>query len=107
LIFAKYLHITCNNIIFTALIYFKSNKYMKDSKGVNQEVGKMTLADYYDNLPRQTSPKSDFVREVAKRCDISEATVRWWLRGQFRPSRKEFYRVLSEMTGISEENLFA
>lgn len=80
---------------------------MEDSKGGCLEVGKMTLMDYYNSLPKQTSPKSDFIREVAQRCDISEATVRWWLRGQFKPSRKEFYRILSEMTGIPEDNLFA
>lgn len=68
---------------------------------------KMTLIDYYNGLPKQTSPKSDFITEVAQMCDVSEATVRFWVYNKFRPSRKEFLAVLSEKTGIPEEELFA
>ena len=65
-----------------------------------------TLRQYYDDLPAPTSPKANFIREVAKKCEISEATVRFWVYDKFRPSRKSFYKVLSEMTGISESDLF-
>jgi len=71
-----------------------------------QKSNKMTLEDYYNSLPKQTSPKSDFIREVAERCDLSEQTVRFWIYKKFKPSRKEFYRVLTEMTNIPEEDLF-
>lgn len=66
----------------------------------------MTLKGYYDSLPKATHPKSDFLRSVAKRCDVSVCTVRNWTRYGFRPNRKEHIRVLSEITGIPVENLW-
>ena len=65
-----------------------------------------TLKTYYDDLPVQTSPKTDFIRDIANRCQTSEQTVRFWIYDKFRPSRKEFYHVLSETTGIPEADLF-
>ena len=65
-----------------------------------------TLRQYYDDLPAQTSPKTDFIREVAKECETSEQTVRFWVYDKFRPSRKTFYHVLSKITGIPEDDLF-
>lgn len=65
-----------------------------------------TLRTYYDELPAQTSPKTDFIREVADKCQTSEQTVRFWVYDKFRPSRKEFYTILSEATGIPEPDLF-
>ena len=68
---------------------------------------KMNFLDYYNRMSdRRPSPKADFIKKVADRCQISEATVRWWTRGIFKPSRPEFYRILSEMTGIPQEDLF-
>lgn len=64
------------------------------------------LKEYYENLPAQTSPKTDFVNEVAEKCEVNPATVRFWIRGLFKPSRREFYKKLSEITGIPEESLF-
>lgn len=71
-----------------------------------EEIKKKTLKFYYDSLPKQTSPKSDFIREVAERCKLSEQTVRFWIYDKFKPSREEFYEVLSEMTGIPKDDLF-
>jgi hypothetical protein len=65
-----------------------------------------TLKTYYDDLPAQTSPKTDFIRDIANKCQTSEQTVRFWIYDKFRPSRKEFYHVLSEATGIPEADLF-
>jgi hypothetical protein len=79
---------------------------MENEKENCQKGNKMTLKDYYNALPPKTCPKTDFVKTVATQCDVSQATVRWWLRGTMRPSRKEFYRVLSDVTGIPQENLF-
>jgi len=66
-----------------------------------------TLKDYYNGLPSQTSPKADFVNKAAELCEVSPQTIRLWIRGLFKPSRKEFYRKLSELTGIPENDLFA
>jgi len=65
-----------------------------------------TLKDYYNGLPSQTSPKKDFIDKVAEECEVSPQTVRLWIRGYFKPSRREFYRKLSELTGIPENELF-
>lgn len=66
-----------------------------------------TLKEYYNSLPERTSPKTEFVNAVAEKCEVSPQTVRFWIRGLFKPSRKEFYKALSQMTGIPEENLFS
>jgi hypothetical protein len=44
--------------------------------------------------------------KIAKECEVSPQTVRLWIRGVFKPSRREFYRKLSELTGIPESDLF-
>lgn len=59
------------------------------------ERNKMTLGGYYKSLPGKICPKTDFVNTVAARCDVSTQTVRLWIEGLFKPSRKEFYRELS------------
>ena len=72
-----------------------------------QEKGKIiTLRGYYKNLPEATHPKTDFLRAIAKRCDVTETTVRNWVRYGFKPNNSEHIQVLSEMTGIPVENLW-
>lgn len=66
----------------------------------------MTLKEYYNQIPEQPAPKSDFVRKVAEKLEVSEATVRTWLTGRNKPSHPSFYRGLSEITGIPEDELF-
>lgn len=66
--------------------------------------GKMTLMDYYQSIPKY--PKQDFIKEICKRCDVNENTVRNWLAGRNLPQKASYLRTLSEMTGIPEENLF-
>lgn len=66
----------------------------------------MTLAEYYDQLPPRTSPKSDFVREIMATCGVENVTVRQWVKGKSAPSKEEHRRILSKVTGIPEEELF-
>lgn len=66
----------------------------------------MTLKDYYDSLKRPVPPKKDFVRRVSERCGVDLETVRVWISGKSKPSKQEYYEVLSEETGISIEMLF-
>jgi hypothetical protein len=66
----------------------------------------MTLKEFYNNIPGQPSPKSDFVRKVAAKLEVSEATVRLWVTGKYKPRHPSFYRGLSELTGIPENELF-
>ena len=48
----------------------------------------MTLNDYYCTLPERTweAPKTIFVRNVARKCGVSETTVRSWIGGHTMPS---------------------
>ena len=76
------------------------------TNSLNEKGKIITLKDYYSNLPEATHPKTDFLRAIAKRCDVSETTVRNWVRFGFKPNNKEHIIVLSEITGIAPENLW-
>lgn len=69
---------------------------------------KLTLADYYDTLPTATtmSPKSDFVKQVAKECNVSINTVRNWILNDMKPSNPAHIEVLSRITKINETELW-
>lgn len=66
----------------------------------------MTLQEFYRSIPEPTAPKSEWVSMVAEKLEVSEATVRGWVNGRFKPSHPSFYRGLSEITGIKEDELF-
>lgn len=66
----------------------------------------MNLQEYYKNIPEKSAPKSEFITKVAKQLEVSEATVRGWVNGRFKPSHPSFMRGLSEITGIPEDQLF-
>ena len=66
----------------------------------------MTLAEFYDNLPPRTSPKSDFVREIMASCHVEHVTVRQWVKGKSSPSNPEHRKLLAKVTGVPEEELF-
>lgn len=68
--------------------------------------GIITLKGYYKSLPEPTYPKKVFVSEVARRCNVSEATVKNWIMYGFRPDNPEHVKILSEVSGIPEENLW-
>jgi len=66
----------------------------------------MTLKEFYNSIPEQTAPKTDFITKVAKELDVSEQTVRLWSYGRTKPRSPEHLRKLSEITGIPEDELF-
>ena len=66
----------------------------------------MTLKGYYKKLPKASYPKTEFIRSIAKKCNVSEATVRNWIIYGFKPTNKSHIQVLSEETGIPTENLW-
>lgn len=67
---------------------------------------RFTLTEYYRKLPVSYSPKTQFIKRVAERCETAEQTVRLWVKGRTRPSDTKFLEILEEETGISRENLF-
>jgi hypothetical protein len=66
----------------------------------------MSLTSFYLNLPERSAPKSDFVRKIARRCNVGEPTVRMWVKGKSKPSNSEHINILSEETGLKASELF-
>lgn len=79
---------------------------MQSSKTFEEQSRKITLKGYYLGLPSIYAPKTKFITEVARRCRVSEQTVRNWILYNMRPQQEIHYRILSEMTGIKEEDLW-
>lgn len=51
----------------------------------SEEKAKMTLLDYYENLPKSSYPKKDFIQRIMSECDVSFTTARNWTKGHTRP----------------------
>lgn len=67
----------------------------------------VTLSDYYEALPKPTSPKTEFVKMIAEATGKEEATVRLWFKNKTKPNDPKDLEILSQKTGIAIENLFA
>ena len=76
------------------------------TSSLGNKAHEMTLKGYYLSLPAPTYPKKDLVKELAQRCSVTEATVRNWIMYGFRPDNAEHVRIISEVTGIPEDNLW-
>ena len=63
------------------------------------------LKNYYDGLPSHSAPKTEFMKEVSERCNVSINMVRRWINGA-RPSKQEHRDVLAELSSIPAEELF-
>nr|DAO97238.1 MAG TPA: MerR family regulatory protein [Caudoviricetes sp.] len=82
---------------------------MKDtrmSKDFNENPPTMTLKGYYQSLPLRNAPRYDFLMEVARRCKVTEQTVRNWVLYGVKPQQRVHIEILSELTGIQEEDLW-
>lgn len=66
----------------------------------------MTLKGYYLNLPDATYPKTAFINEVMKRTGVSFTTARNWVIYGMKPNKPEHVSILSEITGISPDDLW-
>jgi hypothetical protein len=72
----------------------------------NEKDGKLSLMGYYYGLPDPSNPKVDFKLEVMSKCKITEGTFFNWISGRTRPSDPKHLAILSEITGIKEEDLW-
>ncbi|MCI2145802.1 MAG: hypothetical protein LKK08_06095 [Bacteroidales bacterium] len=50
--------------------------------------------------------KYELARRIADRCGVSLNTACYWMRGNGKPGKETYYKVLAEETGIPEEDLF-
>lgn len=90
-------------------IIYNTTKIMKDKLKTSEiyaEGSQMTLKGYYQNLPDSTHPKTEFINEIAKKTGVSSTAVRNWIMYGMKPNKPEHISVLSEITGISPENLW-
>lgn len=66
----------------------------------------MTLKDYYENLPKATYPKKNFLAQVMNECDVSFTTANNWMKGHTKPVKESQILALSRITGIPKEELW-
>ena len=66
----------------------------------------MTLKGYYSALSRQKTPLQSFVEAVSERCEVSTQTVRNWCLYGIKPQSYAHVKVLEELTGLSEAQLW-
>lgn len=82
---------------------------MKSSEKTNslgENLQKITLQGYYENLENATYPKTEFVNRVAFRTGVTTSTVRNWIAGRTKPEKPEHIQILVEETGIPAEELW-
>lgn len=84
-------------------------KYKKRGRKVNYvvpECEKMTFRGHYFSLDNDTvSPRTLFIREIAKLCMVSETTVRSWIAGEYRPDALK-QTILAKKLNRKPEELF-
>ena len=66
----------------------------------------LTLLGYYENLPKSSYPKKEFIQRIMTECDVSFTTARNWTKGNTRPITEWQIEKLSEITGIPKEQLW-
>lgn len=81
-------------------------KENQTSKTLEGKTEKMTLKGYYQSLPLRDAPRYNFVVEIARRCKVTEQTVRNWILYGMKPQQHIHIEVLCELTGLKEENLW-
>ena len=79
---------------------------IQSSKVLDGKIQKLSLKGYYKSLPRPAAPRTDFIQAVAERCGVRTQTVRNWVLYGMKPNSQEHVRILSEITGIKEEDLW-
>ena len=79
---------------------------IQTSNTFEEKSQKMTLKGYYQGLPMRSAPRYDFITEVARRCKVTEQTVRKWVLNGMKTQQHIHLEGLCELTGISEEDLW-
>lgn len=85
----------------------KINKVFDKRKEMKKNKEKMTLRGYYEGLPDANCPKTDFINEVTTKTGVTSTTVRNWIFYGMKPANENHIKVLSELTGIPSEKLWA
>lgn len=67
---------------------------------------KNNLVQYYENLPKSTFPKKDFLNKIMLSCNVSYTTARNWVKGYNKPLTEELQKKVSAICGIPVEQLW-
>lgn len=78
----------------------------QSTKDFGEKSAKLTLKGYYNNLPLRSAPRHNFIKEVVKRCRVTEQTVRNWILYGIKPQQQVHIHILSELSGVKEEDLW-
>lgn len=96
--------------VFAKTLIYNTTKIMKDALKTSKmlaEGRKMTLKGYYQSLPSSTHPKTEFINEITKRTGVSFTAARNWVIYGMKPNNPKHVSALSEITGISPEDLWS
>ena len=67
---------------------------------------KMTLKGYYNSLPVHSAPRYELLKAIADRCEVSIQTARNWCLYGIKPRSYMHVKVIVELTGLNEEQLW-
>lgn len=68
--------------------------------------GGKSLREYLDEFPLQINPRAEEMNRLAMLCKSSTQAVYNWAHGLNKPRDPRMYRILSEATGLRQEDLF-
>lgn len=84
-------------------------KYKKRGRKVNYQIPeseKMTFRGHYFSIEgKVVNPRTEFIKEIAQLCMVSETTVRSWIAGEYRPEPLK-QRLIAEKLQRKPEELF-
>ena len=66
----------------------------------------MNISEFYEDLPKQTSPKTIFITVLKRECKVDAYTARNWVKMRAIPKNPDHREVISRLTGIPVEELF-
>lgn len=67
---------------------------------------KITLPEFYENLPNATAPKTEFIKKIIDKCGVTQQAIHRWLKKGGMPSSKEHCDAVAEIAGVPVEELF-
>lgn len=67
---------------------------------------KLTLSEYFRRLPSRETPRKTLIETISARCEVSKQTARNWCIYGIKPRNYKHVRILSEITGIKEDDLW-
>ena len=66
----------------------------------------MTLQAYYSAKPKHSAPRFELLKAISARCGVSIQTARNWCIYGIKPRSYEQVKVLMEITGLTEHEMW-